>query len=138
MSGSLFPFSTAKVFTMNGLNPVVRYMVLCDDILRDSSNPRRVHLIGPISAIRSSATPPFPSEHPKLCIFLHLTDCRGNGNIRVDIVHADSDVTIFRSQVWPVQFSGDPLEVYGLVFRLQQIPFPEPGLYWVQFWYNEQ
>jgi hypothetical protein len=37
-----------------------------------------------------------------------------------------------------IPFKSNPLDVQGLFFRVRKCRFPKPGLYWVQFWYNEQ
>jgi hypothetical protein len=94
---------------MNQLHPTVRYLILCEDIQTDSDNPRRVTLIGLISAIHSLEQPPFPLLYRELCVFLRT-----------------------------IPFGDDPLEVNAVMFRIRNCQFQEPGLYWVQFWYNEQ
>lgn len=123
---------------MSGIHPTVRYLIVCDDVSSDPDNPRRITLIGLISAIRSLEQPTFPLLHRELCVFLQLTECRGTAEARVEIRHADSDQLVFRSQTRTIPFGNDPLEVVGATFRLRNCLFPEPGLYWVQFWYNEQ
>jgi hypothetical protein len=45
---------------MNGLQPVVRYLITCDDIQFDPNNPRTATLANLLSAIRSQRQPPFP------------------------------------------------------------------------------
>lgn len=37
-----------------------------------------------------------------------------------------------------IVFGSDPLEVTGVAFRIRNCPFPRPGLYQVQFWYNDE
>jgi hypothetical protein len=45
---------------------------------------------------------------------------------------------VFRTRPRMLFLSTDPLEVVGITFRLRNCLYPEPGLYWVQFWYNGQ
>jgi hypothetical protein len=57
---------------------------------------------------------------------------------RIEIQHADSSQVVFRTRTRTVPLGSDPLEVFGITFRIRNCLFREPGLYWVQFWYNEQ
>jgi hypothetical protein len=117
---------------------MVRYLILCEDVRREEDKPRRLTLVGLISAIHSLEEPPFPLLYREICVFLQLTECRGPANGRVEIQHADSSQVVFRAQSRTIPFVSDPLEVVGVTFRLRNCLFQLPGLYWVQFWYNAQ
>ena len=123
---------------MNHVHPTVRYLIVCEDVQTDPDNPRRITLVGLISAIQSIEQPPFPLLYPEICVFLQLTECRGAAEGRVEIRHADSDQVAFRTKTRTVPFSSNPLDVVGVTFRMRNCLFPAAGLYWVQFWYNEQ
>jgi hypothetical protein len=123
---------------MSQVHPTVRYLIVCEDVQTDPEHPRRVTLIGLISAIRAVEQPPFPLLYRELCVFLQLTECRGPAEGRIEIQHADSGQAVFRTQTRTIPFTNDPLEVVGAMFRLRNCLFEKPGLYWVQFWYNEQ
>jgi hypothetical protein len=123
---------------MPELNPVVRYLILCEDVQTDPENPRRVTLSGLISAIRSLEQPSFPLLYRELCVFLQVTGCRGSGDGRIEIQHADSGQIVFRTRTRTIPFGSDPLEIVGVTFRLRDCLFREAGLYAVQFWYNER
>jgi hypothetical protein len=121
---------------MTQVHPTVRYLIVCEDVQTDPDNPRRVTLVGLISAIRALEQPPFPLLYREICVFLQLTECRGPADGRIEIHHADSGSVVFRTRTIP--FGNDPLEVVGATFRIRNCLFQESGLYWVQFWYNEQ
>jgi hypothetical protein len=74
----------------------------------------------------------------EICVFLQLTECRGPADGRIEIHHADSGKVVFRTRTRTIPFGNDPLEVVAVTFRVRNCLFPEPGLYAVQFWYNEQ
>jgi hypothetical protein len=118
--------------------PTVRYLVVCEDVQIDPDNPRRVTLAGLLSAIRSLDQPPFPLLYRELCVFLQLTECRGSAEGRIEIQAADSGQIVFRTRTRTIPLGSDPLEVVGITFRIRNCLFQEPGLYWVQFWYNGQ
>jgi hypothetical protein len=123
---------------MSEVHPTVRYLIVCEDVQTDPANPLRITLAGLISAIRSVEQPPFPLLYREICVFLQMTECRGEAEARVEIQQADSSDVVFRTQTRTIPFGNDPLEVIGVVFRIRNCRFPGPGLYWVQFWYNDQ
>jgi hypothetical protein len=123
---------------MSQVHPTVRYLIVCEDVHTDPDDPRRVTLAGLISTIRSLEQPPFPLLYGETCVFLQLTECRGPANGRIEIHYADSGQVVFRTRTRTIPFGSDPLEVVGATFRLRNCLFQGPGLYWVQFWYNDQ
>lgn len=122
---------------MEAIHPVVRHLIVCDDIQYDPNNPRRATLVNIVHAIHSLDQPPFPLLHRELCVLVQVSECRGTADFRIDIVQADTGRVVRRTQARSHDFGNDPLEVFGLPFRIQACPFPEAGLYWIQFWYNE-
>jgi hypothetical protein len=123
---------------MSEVHPVVRYLIVCEDVQIDPDNSRRVSLVGLISAIHSLEQPPFPILYRELCVFLQLTGCRGAAEGQIEIQHADSGQVVFRTQARTIPFGSDPLEIVGVTFRIRNCLFQEAGLYWVQFRYNGQ
>jgi hypothetical protein len=123
---------------MDSLHPTVRYLILCEDVQTESHDPHRITLIGLISAIHSLDQPPFPLLYRELCVFLQLTECRGSAECRIEIQHANSGRVMFRTRSRTIPFGNDPLEVVGVTFRIRNCLFMVAGLYWVQFWYNDQ
>lgn len=114
--------------------PVVRYLVACEDVVVDATNPHRVHLLGVASTIRATGEPPFPAFKAVLTAFVQLTECRGPVRGRVTIVDAESGDPVTGSPEHPINLPADPLEVVNVGFRLRDLRFPAAGLYWVQFW----
>ena len=88
------------------LLPTVRYLIVCEDILTDPDNPRRMTLAGLISAIRSLEVPPYPLFYRELCVFLQFTECRGPADGRVEIQHADSGRVLFQTRTGARSLSG--------------------------------
>ena len=123
------------------MNPIVRYMLLCDDIRVDADNPECVHVDCLLSNIVSLELPPFPFVREMLCIYLALTECHGNGVAQIRVLYSDGEheAPLFGSPEHRLDFTGhSPLEVLGIVFRIEECTFPESGRYTVQFWYNGQ
>jgi hypothetical protein len=120
------------------LNPVVRYMLLCEDCRGDPDNPRHVDILGLLTNIRSLDDPPYPLLYRELCVYVALTECRGEGLARIVCTWEDSGQPVFASPERNLVVGEDPLEVVQVLFRMQACPFPGPGLYSVQLWYNEE
>jgi hypothetical protein len=118
------------------IKPVVRYMLLCDDWLLDPENHRRVTIIGLISNIRSLEDPPYPLFYRELCVFLALTEGRGQGDGKIACVFEETGHKVFETRGRSISFGSDPLEVLGVPFRIRDCTFPQAGRYTVQFWYE--
>jgi hypothetical protein len=113
-------------------------MILCEDIISDPSNPKRISLVNVVNSIRSMYQPRYPFRHPQLCAFIQLTGCRGPGKFRAEIREADTDEVIFATKTRQEAFPNNPLAVHGLHFRFRYCGFPRPGLYWLAFIFDNQ
>jgi hypothetical protein len=71
-------------------------------------------------------------------VFLALTEGRGTGTAQIICVFEDTGQKIFETPQRQVAFGADPLEVVGLPFRIRDCRFPYPGMYSIQFWYNDE
>ena len=118
------------------ISPIVRYMLLCDDWRLDGPNNRRVTIVGLIWNIHSVEEPPYPLFYREFCVFLALTEGRGQGQGHIVCVFEETGQEVFETHKRPIQFRPDPLEVVGVPFRIRDCSFPWPGLYSVQFWYD--
>jgi hypothetical protein len=113
---------------MNQVHPAIRYLIVCEDVQTDPENPRRITLVGLISAIRSVEQPPLPLLYREMCVFLQLTECRGPADGRIEICHEESGQVAFRTRTRTIPLASDPLEVLGVTFRIRNCLFQQPGL----------
>jgi hypothetical protein len=118
---------------MAGLLPVVRYLIVCEDI---PAHTNRVSLINLFGTIRSRSQPPFPFRYPKFCVYAQLTECRGVSEVRLEIEEEGTQTVIYQSVSRRYNFGNDPLRVFDASFRIRDCVFPAAGLYWVQLCYN--
>ncbi len=123
---------------MGDILPTLRHVIACEDIRSAPEHPRKVSLINLVSAIHSVEQPPFPFLYRELCVFVQMSECRGSADIAMTIVQADTGTSAFSglAKAWRANLPNDPLKLVGLPFRIRDIEFTEPGLYWIQFWYN--
>ncbi len=74
----------------------------------------------------------------ELCVFLILTEGRGTGTTNLRLVSADTDQSVWQTPPRNLSFPGDPLQLFGVTFRVSRCRFPEAGLYHLQLCYNGQ
>lgn len=122
---------------MTGLLPVVRHLLVCDDLIYDPARPQSMTFKNLLGNIRSLAHPPYPLLYPQICVYVQLTECRGAGEVRLRIEEADANTLIYQTPKLKVSFGNDPLKKHGLPFRIRDLLFPSAGLYVVEFWYND-
>jgi hypothetical protein len=123
---------------MSNVLPTLRHIIACEDIRTNPERPLKVSLINLLSAIHSVERTPFPFLYRELCVFVQMSECRGNADIALTIVHAETEAAAFSglAKPWRANLPNDPLKIVGLPFRIRNIEFTEPALYWIQFWYN--
>jgi hypothetical protein len=117
--------------------PKVRYMIVCDELLRDASRPGKPLIVGLTSSVRWRGDTE-PTVLPKMTIFLVLTDGRGTGRGLIRCVNEVDGEEVFRSPEAALSFDGrDPIGIFGQEFRLTNCRFPEPDNYLMQFLFND-
>jgi hypothetical protein len=120
--------------------PSLRSLIVCEDVLTNTSNPPQATLVNLVSFIRASGGPPYPLRLPRLCVFAQIAECRGPAVVRVEVreEEAEADEVVFATRPRRVLFPNDPLAVYHLRFRITACVFPRPGLYWVHLLYDDR
>ncbi len=116
--------------------PVVRNLILCEEITNDPEFPKRVSLLRLITKIRTPSTPPFPALLSQFAAFAQLANCRGTGELQLAIHAEDQGAIVYRTPPQRVNFPNNPLAVHGIAFRFTDIVIHSPGLYWVQLWFD--
>jgi hypothetical protein len=76
----------------------------------------------------------YPHFYREFCVFLALTEGRGQGDGHIVCVFEETGERVFETRKRPIPFGPDPLEVVGVPFRIRDCSFPRPGRYSVQFW----
>jgi uncharacterized protein DUF6941 len=123
---------------MNGVDPFVRHMLLCEGVRKNPKKPNKLDVLGLLNTLTATGSPAFPMRPPVLCVYLEVTAGRGAGQGHIDCRQADSGQLVFSSPNHTVTFPPNPLDIRGLVFRRTNCVLPGPGLHWIQFCYNQK
>jgi hypothetical protein len=112
-------------------SPTGLAIVICDQIIEDKLTGKK-SLIGIFNQI---ATQNFPCRHPQICVFVSLTEGRGQCAARLRIVHDESNHLVAEVK-GNIQFP-DVNMVVELNFNLVGLTFPEPGMYSIEFYCDD-
>ena len=117
---------------MATIPPVIRQMVVCDDV-GNGETGRRLNILGIIHRIIPTPGEVYPLMHPQLCVYVVLSGGVGTGRIQIVVSEADTERAIFGTHVHDLTYPTDRHQIAVLVLRLEDCIFPEPGLYWIEF-----
>lgn len=98
-------------------------MLICDAVHIDPGTGKQ-SILGTFSIIGARR---FPVTHPRLSIYIALTDGRGKVPLRLTLVDADEEETLFESKA-EVEFS-DPRAIAEIAMQIGGLTFPRPGEY---------
>ena len=111
--------------------PIGLAIVICDQIIEDKLTGKK-SLIGIFNQIGAQN---FPCRHPQVCVFVSLTEGRGQCVARLRIVHDESNHVVAEVN-GQIQFP-DVHMVVELNFNLVGLTFPDPGVYSIEFYCDD-
>jgi hypothetical protein len=107
------------------MDPSCLAIVLCDYVIEDKATNNK-SLIGLFNRIHAAK---FPCSHPRMVIYVSITDGRGNTALEVFLERARDRREVFKAH-GQVEFR-EPNHVIDLVFDLRGVVFEESGAYFV-------
>lgn len=116
---------------MSGANPIPIALLVCDSLYQEPGGKQA--LIGLFNRISAAQ---FPATHPRMVIFVSLTEVLPRTRCRLDIVHSESEAPVFNAPA-PVLDEGGPTLIHDIAFQLDGVRFPEPGRYFIRFFAND-
>ncbi len=112
-------------------SPLGLAIVVCDQIIEDKLTGKK-SLIGIFNQI---AVANFPCTHPRMSVFVCLTEGLGDYGARLRIVNEETGVAVADLN-GPIQFP-DANTVAELNFDFVGLTFPKPGLYSIEFYCDD-
>ena len=118
------------------IRPVLKGIYICDDVVisPDSKKPMIVNLF---DRVRVPAATGFPHRLAKLCVFAWLRGGRGRVRFRIEIVNSQTGLQLGAARYYEFDFT-DPIHSVHGKFMMNNIPFPEPGRYTVEFFCDDE
>jgi len=107
--------------------PIGIALIICDRVITDAQTKEKT-LVGTFNRISARA---FPCVHPRMSIFVAVTNGRGPTNAHVRCVNETTGDVVFEAN-GPITFK-DPNHVVEMNFQLGNVVFPKPGLHGVEF-----
>src|SRR3989442_14066877 len=95
-------------------------LIICDRVIVDARSSEKT-LVATFSKITS---PRFPVIHPRISIFVSVTNGRGPTNGRIRCMNESTAKQLFSAE-GPIHFK-DPLHVVEITFRVRNVIFPSP------------
>ena len=102
-------------------------LVLADQIYRDPST-HKYFILGTYNAVFS---PVFPCLRPLMSVYAALTDGHGKVPIRLVLTDADEQFGPLALAEGTVEMP-DPLQNWEILFQLNNVVLPRPGVYRIQ------
>jgi hypothetical protein len=97
-------------------------MVICDRVIIEAGTGNKT-LVSTFNTIHSQG---FPCLHPRLSIYVSLTNGQGEKNVKLSL--RDMNGHSHFDMGGPVRFEN-PNHVVELVFNIRNLPVPAPGVY---------
>ena len=117
------------------MEPVVRLMVPCEDARVRKGSRNKIDILGVITTIGAPAEA-FPVRL-SFSVYLCLTNGHGQGSGKIVIAEDEADEIVFDGDPRPFDFGNDPTALFGSTITVPLCLFPRPGLYRVEFVYND-
>ncbi|MBX9627317.1 MAG: hypothetical protein K2X82_26175 [Gemmataceae bacterium] len=118
------------------VKPVVRLFFPCDDAVIDLADGKWMlknpwHTVGMPPGVREKF------GQRLIWLYAQLTDGVGEFDLTVELRNYDTGERLGRSKPERWDFAGgDQLTVHEVVFKMENVPFPTPGLYVFQLMAN--
>ncbi len=108
--------------------PIGIALIICDRVITDVVTHEKT-LVSTFNQLLASR---FPCVHPRLTIFVAVTNGRGTAEAEIRCVNeSDQDTAIFGMK-GAIPFS-DPNHVVEMSFQFNNLTFPKPGPHSVEF-----
>jgi hypothetical protein len=103
-------------------------LIVCDRVITDARTQEKT-LVATFNRILSKG---FPCLHPRMCIFVAVTNGRGPTNAQIRCVNeAEKDEPVF--ELSGTMTFPDPNHVVEMNFQMNNVTFKKPGLHSIEF-----
>lgn len=104
-------------------NPVPVAFVICEQVIIDQETKNKT-LVGTFNSIFAQS---FPCAHPRMDLFVALTNGQGQATVRITCKNEETGALILDGSL-AGEFPN-PLDVVEFVLKIRGMPFPNSGSY---------
>lgn len=108
--------------------PIGIALLICDRVIADAVTHEKT-LVSTFNQILAKS---FPCVHPRMTIFVAITNGRGPTQAEIRCVNESDDNTRVFGMKGPISFP-DPIHVVEISFCFNNVHFAKPGLHSVEF-----
>ena len=116
---------------MSGPAPQLLAMLFCDHVLREHGS-LKYSVLGIFDHINCRK---FPTEHPRLWVYVRVTDAQGKYDFRLDFVNLKDEAILGQGFANNIQIK-DRMNAHEIVFQISPLPLPEEGRYEFRLYAN--
>ena len=113
-------------------HPASSAMLMCDFAIREEGTGK-VNLIGIFDTIFATQ---FPVVHPRLSVYVRLTDAEGEYEFKLEMVRLEDEKAVGEGRVQAT--IGDRMGSHELIFNLGNLVFERPGRYEFRLFGNQK
>ena len=108
--------------------PIGIALLICDRVITDAVTHEKT-LVSTFNQILAKA---FPCVHPRVTLFVAVTNGRGSTEAEIRCVNESDESTAVFGMKGTIPFP-DPNHVVEMSFQFNNVTFPKPGLHSVEF-----
>ena len=111
--------------------PIGIALIICDRVITDAATQEKTL----VSTFNQVSAPSFPCIHPRMTIFVSVTNGRGTTDAAIKCVNeSEQGKTVFGMK-GVIPFT-DPNHVVEMSFQFNNVTFVKPGLHCIEFLCN--
>jgi hypothetical protein len=112
--------------------PICQALIVCDQLITDAATGKKT-LVGIFNSLGAMQ---YPCVHPKFCVYVALTDGRGEYGAELRLINEGNQNPIVKAQ-GKINFPS-PMDMLELNFEFVNVTFPEPGPHTIELYCDDE
>lgn len=113
--------------------PIGIALIICDRVITDAVTNEKTL----VSTFNQIFAPVFPCVHPRMTIFVSVTNGRGRTETEIKCVNESEQNKVVFGMKGTIPFD-DPNHVVEMSFQFNNVTFTKPGLHCIEFFCNDE
>lgn len=112
--------------------PICQALIVCDQFITDAVTGKKT-LVGVFNSLGAAQ---FPCVHPKFCVYVALTNGRGEYAAELKLINEGNQNLIVKAQ-GKISFPS-PMDMLELNFEFVNVRFPDPGQHTIEMYCDDE